>query len=169
MSTNLKQRPRWRKQALIGLIAGALSFAAGAALAGECPADKRVPDGQGAKNAGHAAKGVTDVVINTLDVANEPSVQVKGRLFRGRKLEIQPGGIVPWHSHADRPALLLIATGEITEHASTCAVPIVHKAGDVTAEKAPTSHWWQNHGKTPVVIWAFDLFRTEDKMNEHMM
>lgn len=169
MSTNSKQQPSWRKRAVAGLIAGAFSLAAGAALAGECPADKRVGDGQGAKDAGHGAKGVTDVVINTLDVANEPSVMVKGRLFRGRKLEIQPGGVVPWHSHADRPALLLIATGEISEYASTCTVPIVHKAGEITAEKAPTSHWWQNHGKTPVVIWAFDLFRTDDKKNEHMM
>lgn len=158
----------WRRTAIGALVAGALSFGA-AAQAGECPADKRVGDGQGQKDAGHAAKGVTDVVINTLDVASEPSVMVKGRVFRGRKLEIQPGGIVPWHSHSDRPALLLIASGAITEYASPCAVPIVHRAGEITAEKAPTSHWWQNHGKTPVVIWAFDLFRTDDKKNERMM
>jgi len=154
---------------IAGVVAGALSLVAGVAVAGECPTDKRVGDGQGHKDAGKAATAVTDVVITTLDVANEPSVQVKGRLFRGRKLEIQAGGIVPWHSHADRPALLLIGSGEITEFASTCSVPIVHKAGEITAEKAPTSHWWQNHGKTPVVIWAFDLFRVDDKKNEHMM
>jgi quercetin dioxygenase-like cupin family protein len=141
----------------------------GVAVAGECPADKRVADGQGQNDAGKLATAVTDVVITTLDVANEPSVMVKGRIFRGRKLEIQSGGVVPWHSHADRPALLLIASGEINEYASTCAVPILHKAGEITAEKAPTSHWWQNNGKTPVVIWAFDLFRVDDKKNEHMM
>ena len=91
---------------------------------------------------------------------------LKGRLLRGRRLDIMPGGVVPWHSHSDRPALLLISSGEITEYASTCAVPIVHKAGDITAEQAPTSHWWQNHGTTPVVIYAFDLFRTENKKED---
>ena len=157
-----------RRLGVAAFVAGACAFA-GAALAGDCPDDKRVAESQGQKDAGHAAKGVTDVVINQLDVASEPSVRVQGRSFRGRRLDIQPGGIVPWHSHADRPALLLIATGEITEYASTCAVPIVHKAGEITTEKAPTSHWWQNHGKLPVTIWAFDLFRVENKKDEHMM
>lgn len=166
---DLRKTTPWRRGALAALFTGALLTVTSAAQAGECPAEKRVAEGSGQKDAGHGAKGVTDVVITTLDVANEPSVMVKGRVFRGRKLDIAPGGIVPWHSHSDRPALLLIASGEITEYASTCAAPIVHKAGDITAEKAPTSHWWQNHGKTPVVIWAFDLFRTEDKKNEHMM
>jgi quercetin dioxygenase-like cupin family protein len=76
---------------------------------------------------------------------------------------------VPWHAHSDRPALILISSGQITEYASTCAVPIVHKAGDITAERHPTSHWWKNHGTTPVVIHSFDLFRSEDKKNEKMM
>jgi quercetin dioxygenase-like cupin family protein len=158
----------WRRAAQVGLAFGLIATAS-ATFAGECPTDKRVGDGNGQKDAGHAAKGVTDVVVTTLDVANEKSVMVKGRLFRGRRLDIAPGGIVPWHSHGDRPALLLISAGEITEYASTCTVPIVHRAGDITAEKAPTSHWWQNHGKTPVVIHAFDLFRVDDKHAEHMM
>jgi quercetin dioxygenase-like cupin family protein len=165
----MKRSTQLRRGAIFGLVAGALSVGASVAIAGECPADKRVADGQGQKMVTTPAKGVTDVVINTLDVANEPSVMVKGRVFRGRKLDIMPGGVVPWHSHNDRPALLLISSGEITEYASTCAVPIVHKAGDITAEKAPTSHWWQNHGKVPVTIYAFDLFRVEDKKDEHMM
>jgi quercetin dioxygenase-like cupin family protein len=151
------------------MILGAAAFGAGAAWAGECPAGKLVADGQGQKMVGTPASGVTDVVVSSIDVASEKSVMVQGRLFRGRRLDIMPGGVVPWHSHSDRPALLLIAEGEITEYASTCAVPIVHKAGEITPEKAPTSHWWRNHGKVPVVIYAFDLFRVEDRKNEHMM
>jgi quercetin dioxygenase-like cupin family protein len=164
-----RKPPSWSRAARAGLIAAGLLAAASVAVAGECPADKRVGERQGQKDAGHAAKGVTDTVITTLDVANEKSVMIQGRVFRGRRLDIAPGGIVPWHSHSDRPALLLISSGEITEYASTCAVPIVHKAGEITAEKAPTSHWWRNHGKAPVTIYAFDLFRTEDKANANMM
>ena len=60
------------------------------ALAGECPADKQVPDGQGQKMVSHAAKGVTDVVRSTTDLAKEP-VGVPGRLFRLRELNVAPG------------------------------------------------------------------------------
>ena len=140
-----------------------------AAQAGECPADKVVAEGKGQPmSAAEPAKAVTDKVITSTELAKEP-VAIQGRLFRARLLEIGAGGVVPWHSHGDRPALILISSGEITEYASTCAVPIVHKAGDVTAEKNPTSHWWKNHGTTPVVIHSFDLFRAEDKKNEKMM
>jgi quercetin dioxygenase-like cupin family protein len=138
------------------------------AQAGECPADKVAAAGKGQPQSTLGAQGVTDAVIHSIDVSKEPAM-VAGRQLRARKLEIMPGGVVPWHSHADRPAMLLIASGEITEYASTCAVPIVHKAGEITAERNPTSHWWKNTGKQPVVIYAFDLFRTEDKANEKMM
>ena len=140
-----------------------------AAQAGECPADKVVADGKGQPmSAAEPAKAVTDKVITSTELAKEP-VAIQGRLFRARLLEIGAGGVVPWHAHGDRPALILISSGEITEYASTCAVPIQHKAGDITAEKNPTSHWWKNHGTTPVIIYSFDIFRSEDKKNEKMM
>jgi len=140
-----------------------------AAQAGDCPADKVVADGRGQPmSKAEAAKDVTDKVITSTDLAKEP-VAIGGRSFRARRLDVGPGGVVPWHAHGDRPALILISSGEITEYASTCAVPIVHKAGDITAERNPTQHWWKNHGTTPVVIYSFDLFRVENKKDEHMM
>lgn len=157
------------KQALLLLAATtSLAFGATAALAGECPADKRVADGQGQKSGATMPKDVVDKVIASTDLGKE-SIGVQGRLFRARELRIMPGGIVPWHSHADRPAMIYVVSGEIVEYASTCAVPIVHRAGEVTAEKAPTSHWWQNTGTAPVVLISVDLFRVEDKANEKMM
>jgi quercetin dioxygenase-like cupin family protein len=146
----------------------AAAFAASAALAGECPGDKRVADGQGQKMVTHAPKDVTDVVRAATDLAKEP-VQLEGRLFRLRELNVGPGGIVPWHSHDQRPAMIYIVSGEIVEYASNCAVPIVHKAGDVAPEKNGTSHWWQNHGKVPSKLISVDLFPVADKMNEKMM
>ena len=106
------------------------------------------------------------VVVST-DLAKEPAA-IKGRLFRLRKLVIQPGGIVPWHSHMDRPALITIITGEIVEYASTCAVPIVHKAGESTAETHATAHWWKNLGTETVVLYSADLFPTTAH-DAHMM
>lgn len=138
------------------------------ALAGECPPDQRVPDGQGQKMVTHGAKGVTDVVRSTTDLAREPAA-IEGRLFRLRELNIAPGGIVPWHSHNERPAMIYIVSGEVVEYASNCAVPIMHKTGDVAPEKNGTSHWWQNHGSVPSKLISVDLFPVADKINEKMM
>ena len=150
-------------------VAAAFSMSAAlTAMAGECPADKRVADGQGQKMVNDGPKDVTDVVRASTDLANEP-LAVQGRLFRLRELNVAPGGIVPWHSHNERPAMIYIVSGEIVEYASSCAVPIVHKAGDVAPEKNGTSHWWQNHGKVPSKLISVDLFPVADKAHEKMM
>jgi quercetin dioxygenase-like cupin family protein len=157
-----------RRLMAVFAVAAVSLVAASAVYAGDCPANQLAAEGKGQPMSSEGAKGVTDMVLAATDLVAEP-VKIDGRLLRARRLDIMPGGIVPWHSHSDRPAMLLIASGEITEYASTCKVPIVHKAGSIAAERNPTSHWWRNHGKEPVVIYAFDLFRKEDKKEEHMM
>jgi quercetin dioxygenase-like cupin family protein len=136
---------------------------AGPAFAGECPAGQMRADATKPSTA--AAKGVTDKVLSMIDLADE-KVALKGHMMRVRQLEIQPGGIVPWHSHGDRPALIYIISGEIYENASNCAVPILHKAGDVARETHATAHWWNNAGKTPVVLLSFDILHDP---NDHNM
>ena len=81
--------------------------------------------------------GVTDTVLAQIDLSKEP-IKADGRLQRVRKLVIQPGGIVPWHSHDDRPALIYIVEGEIVEYNSNCSAPILHKAGEVATETLGT-------------------------------
>jgi len=166
--TSKQERSDWRRVALAGVVAGAMSLAATMANAGECPNDKKVADGQGQKPSTAAAKDVTDVVRASTDLSKEPAA-VNGRLLRLRQLDIKPGGIVPWHSHDNRPAMIYIVSGEVLEYASNCAVPIVHKAGDVASEKAGTSHWWQNMGNAPVVLISVDLFPVANMKDQHMM
>lgn len=162
-------RPRVWPRLAAGVAAfAALSFAANVAFAGECPADKRVADGQGQKPGPTAPVGVTDVVRASTDLSKEPAA-IKGRQFRIRQLDMQPGGIVPWHSHNERPAMIYIVSGEVVEYASSCAVPIVHKAGDIAPEKNGTSHWWKNTGNTPAVLISVDLFPGDAKMDPHVM
>jgi quercetin dioxygenase-like cupin family protein len=156
----------FRRAALVAAIVAA--FGINAATAGECPADKRVADGQGQKPGPTMPKDVTDVVRASTDLSHEPAM-VDGRLLRLRQLEMKPGGIVPWHSHNNRPAMIYIVSGEVVEYASSCAVPIVHKAGDVAPEKNGTSHWWQNNGTTTAVLISVDLFPVDKKIDEHMM
>jgi len=156
----------WRALSLAGIVAGTMALGATASFAGECPAGKMVVDGQGQKDAGMAAKDVTDTVLASTDLSKE-MLALQDHLFRLRRLEIKPGGIVPWHSHGDRPAMIYIVSGEVTEYASTCTVPIVHKVGDVASETHTTSHWWKNTGKKTAVLISVDI--PHDKMEEHMM
>jgi quercetin dioxygenase-like cupin family protein len=132
----------------------ALSFAA-PALAGDCPQGKEIANSLA--GAPTMPSGVTDDVIGSIDLNKE--IMVDGRLLRTRRLVVQPGGIVPMHSHNGRPALIYTVSGTIIEHRSSCAVPIVHKAGDIAREADGISHWWKNEGKTPVVLLSSDVFK----------
>ena len=100
-------------------------------------------------------KGVTDTVIGSVDLG--PEIGVDGRQLRTRRLVVQPGGIVPLHSHKDRPALIYTLSGSITEYSTTCAVPIEHKAGDISREADGLSHYWINNGKVPTVLLSSDV------------
>jgi quercetin dioxygenase-like cupin family protein len=148
---------------LAGIAAGATLAGVSAAAAGSCPSDKMKADVRPAVT--DAAKGVTDTVLAAIDLEKEPA-NIKERQLRFRKLTIEPGGIVPWHSHADRPAIIYIAEGEIVEYASNCSVPILHKAGEVRPETSGTSHWWQNLGNKTVILFVGDVMH--DK-NDHNM
>ena len=123
------------------------------ALAGQCPAGEigRNP----LTGAPTAPKAVTDDVLGAIDLG--PEIQVADRQLRMRKLVVQPGGVVPLHSHNDRPALILTVSGTIKEYRSTCAQPIVHGAGDLTREAEGISHYWVNDGKVPAVLYSADV------------
>jgi quercetin dioxygenase-like cupin family protein len=131
--------------------------------AGECPAGKTKPNAREAVNV--TAVGVTDTTLGSIDLGKE-KVKLKGHELRFRKMVIQPGGVVPWHSHDERPALIHVAEGELIEYASNCAAPIHHKAGDTRAETLGTSHWWKNLSDTPAVLFIGDI--RADPKDKHM-
>ena len=139
--------------------AAAIIVASTAAFAGECPADKVTTNFQ--HPGGIAPVAVTDEVLAAIDLS-QTTLDAEGRMFRLRRLDIQPGGVVPLHSHADRPAILHIGEGTIVEYRSTCAVPIVHHAGDVIIEAGNLEHWWRNEGDALVVIFSSDILHVED-------
>ena len=113
-------------------------------------------------------KDVTDAVLTSIPLVEETVIGVKDRLLRLRRLEIKPGGEVPWHSHADRPAIIYIVQGAVTEYRSTCEEPLVHHAGDAIPENHLVSHWWKNNGTETAVVLSADLFHVTDP-SPHMM
>jgi quercetin dioxygenase-like cupin family protein len=152
----------WRRASAVTVFAAVAGFTF-TAQAGECPADKRKANARAPVNM--SAVGVTDTTLGSIDLGKE-AVKLKDRELRFRKMTIEPGGVVPWHSHADRPALIYVAEGEILEFASNCAGPILHKAGDVARETSAVSHWWKNLGDKTVILFIGDI--RHDKHDKHM-
>ncbi len=134
--------------------AGLLAIGVPTAYAGECPAGKVTTDGQKAGATAH--KDVTEKLLGQIDLSKE-KIAVADHHLRMRRLEIKPGGEVAWHSHAERPALIYVVSGSITEYASTCSVPIVHETGDLSIEQGGLSHWWKNTSNKDVVLISADI------------
>ena len=147
---------------LAGIIAASVATAS-AVIAGECPAGKMQPNVR--EKVDYKPVGVTDVTLGAINLEKQPA-KIKDRELRFRKLTIEPGGIVPWHSHDDRPALIYVQQGEIVEYASNCSEPIVHKAGEIRPEVSGTSHWWKNLGKETVILYVGDV--RKDPNDHHM-
>ena len=111
------------------LITGFLFAVAPAASAVECPPEHKKADVRPAPSnkiwdgARLVTEGIVDKTIASVEIDEEP-FNIDGRLFRMRTLTVERGTIVPWHSHADRPAIMYVIKGEITEYASNCAAPV---------------------------------------------
>jgi quercetin dioxygenase-like cupin family protein len=153
---------------LAQLVATSSLVVTGCAFAGECPAGKAAVNAL--TGAPTAPVGVTDTELASVDLSKE-NVKLDQRRLRLRHMTIAPGGIVPLHSHEDRPALIMVNSGEIYENSSKCAVPILHKAGDVAREYLGTKHWWKNTGTQPVDLTIGDIVNDHkpETMMEKMM
>ena len=150
------------RNVLRAAIATCAALAAAHAIAGQCPPDMVMTDAT--KPNAAPAKGVTDNVLAAIDLAGE-TAKIENRTLRLRRLTIVPGGVVHWHSHGDRPAIIYVITGEVTEYASNCAVPIVHKSGEVARETHVTAHWWKNTGKEAAVLLSADVLHDASDHN----
>lgn len=149
---------------LVRLMLAAAIGSAGIAQAGQCPADKLAANAL--PGAATAPVGVTDTELAAIDLSKE-NVRLDQRRLRMRHMTIAPGGIVPFHSHEDRPALIMVNSGEIYEYNSKCSVPILHQAGDIAREALGTKHWWKNTGTQPVELTIADI--VNDKKPATMM
>ena len=117
----------------------------------ECPTSRVLA---GARNGSDSvAVGVATEDIGFVPLASDPS-----RSVRLRRITVQPGGVIPWHSHEALQGMALLVSGEMTEFRNNCLDPIVHHAGDVTREDAATAHGWRNESdKVAVIIVAHVL------------
>lgn len=124
------------------------------AEAGSCPPDKVLTTPR-------AIEQIPPSLLTREVLANvrlEGWRNMGGFILRMRRLELQPGGFVPTHDHTDRPSIVYVVKGQVVEHSSFCAVPILHVAGDSTAEfGVGHAHWWENTSRETVTFISTDV------------
>ena len=102
-------------------------------------------------------KGVTVEFLNSVDLG--PEIEgMAGRQLRMRKVTIEPGGVIgPVHDHIDRPGVVYILQGTITDHRN--GVSTDYGPGVGWPEDHTTVHWLENKGDIPAVEISVDIFR----------
>jgi len=104
-------------------------------------------------------KGVTVKILKTVDLGLEIE-EMAGRQFRMRMVTIEPGGVFgPIHNHKDRPGLVYILQGTITDHQNGVATD--YGPGVGWPEDRNTTHWLENKETIPAVEISIDIVRQE--------
>ena len=94
-------------------------------------------------------KGVTTKFLGAVDLG--PEIEgMAGRQLRMRMVTIEPGGVLgPIHDHKDRPGIVYILQGTITDHRDGVATE--YGPGLGWSEDRNTLHWLENRGTIPAV------------------
>ncbi len=100
-------------------------------------------------------RGVTTELLGTVDLG--PEIEgMAGRRLRMRLVTIEPGGVLgPVHDHKDRPGLVYVLQGTITDHRDGVATE--YGPGLGWPEDRTTLHWLENAGAVPAVEVSVDI------------
>jgi quercetin dioxygenase-like cupin family protein len=102
-------------------------------------------------------RGVTVTLLAALDLG--PEIEgMAGRQLRMRMVTIEPGGVFgPIHDHKDRPGMVYVLQGQITDHRDGTTKE--YGPGVGWPEDKETVHWLENRGTTPAVEISVDIVR----------
>ena len=103
------------------------------------------------------SKGVTTTKTITLDLGPELD-GMQGRQLRLRVIKADPGGVIGLHSHKDRPTVLYVIQGSLTEYYERGDVK-EYREGDAWTKGKDATHWAENKGTTPVVFVGADILK----------
>jgi quercetin dioxygenase-like cupin family protein len=107
----------------------------------------------------HETKGVTVKQLATVDLG--PEIEgMAGRQLRMRMVTMEPGAVFgPLHDHKDRPGIVYILQGTITDYRDGVATE--YGPGVGWPEDRNTLHWLENRGAIPAVEISVDIVRKE--------
>ena len=104
-------------------------------------------------------QGVTVEPLAALDLG--PEIEgLAGRQLRMRLVTLAPGAVFgPVHSHQDRPGMVYVLQGCITDHRNGVATD--YGPGPGWPEDRHTTHWLENRGTEAAVEVSVDIVRLE--------
>ena len=103
-------------------------------------------------------KGMKADVLSSYTLGTQGLDDYAQRQIRMRRITVEPGGIVGFHSHGRRPALTYVLSGALTEHREGSPDRTYHP-GEVLTESTDVDHWAENKTGEPVVLISADLFK----------
>jgi quercetin dioxygenase-like cupin family protein len=111
------------------------------------------------EQAGPETKGVTVKQLAAVDLG--PEIEgMAGRQLRMRMVTFGPGAVFgPVHNHKDRPGMVYILQGTITDHRDGVAKE--YGPGVGWPEDKNTTHWLENRAATPAVEISVDIVRQQ--------
>lgn len=102
-------------------------------------------------------KGVSVKLLESVDLGLEIE-GMAGRQFRMRLITFEPGAVFgPLHDHKDRPGLVYILQGTITDHRN--GIVTDYGPGLGWPEDRNTLHWLENKGTIPAVEISIDIVK----------
>lgn len=103
--------------------------------------------------------GVTSELLASIDLGREIE-GMAGRELRMRMFTFEPGAVFgPMHDHVDRPGIVYILQGTITDHRDGHATE--YGPGLGWPEDRETRHWLENRGTVPAIEISVDIIRSE--------
>lgn len=105
-------------------------------------------------------KGVTVKLLAEVDLG--PEIEgMAGRQLRMRMVTIESGGVFgPLHDHKDRPGIVYILQGTITDHRDGVATD--YGPGVGWPEDRNTTHWLENRGTMQAVEISADIVKQQE-------
>ncbi len=102
-------------------------------------------------------KGVAVELLATVDLGPEID-GMAGRQLRMRMVTMEPGAVFgPVHDHRDRPGVVYVLQGTITDHRDGLTTD--YGPGVGWREDANTRHWLENRESIPAVEISVDIVR----------
>ncbi len=104
-------------------------------------------------------RGVMEELLATVDLG--PEIEgMAGRQLRMRRFTFEPGAVFgPLHDHKDRPGVVYILQGTITDHRDSVATD--YGPGVGWPEDRNTMHWLENRGLVSAVEISVDIVRSQ--------
>lgn len=109
-----------------------------------------------ADDAPTTSKGVSGKVTGTIPLQGmfESS---DGLQMRAREVTIAPGGWIPVHTHENRPEMVYIVEGEVTDHVVSEGRKVVGTGGMTMTVQDKVTHWIENTGDVTVRAIVVDI------------